>query len=91
MSDRRYDANNAEDMEAFDAEVTDALKPVRIPLFGVGHRVIWQLVEQYGNVEHPTFLLVERRLDGPFVTIEQTKPGGSARAIWTGPAPQLIS
>jgi hypothetical protein len=91
MSDRRYDANNAEDMQAFDAEVTDALKPARVPLLGVGHRAIWELVEQHGNVELPTFVRVELRLDGPFVSIEQEDPSGTTRVIWTGPVPQIIA
>lgn len=77
--DRRYDANDAEELQAFDAALWEMIKPARdfywhpdADVFAAAHARIWQRFEQLGDLELPVFLRIVRREGrAPLVAIEQ--------------------
>ena len=96
--DRRYDANDAAELRAFDAALWELMNPARsyywypdAEVFAAAHARIWQLVEQHGDLEQPVFLRIAPP-DGraPLVDIEQPELNASPVTIVTVEGIELI-
>lgn len=96
--DRRYDANNAAELRAFDAALWELMRPARTyywypdaEVFAAAHARIWQLVEHHGDLEQPVFLRIARREGrAPLVDIEQTQLDASPVTIVSVEGIELI-
>jgi hypothetical protein len=103
-SERWYDANDAEQLRAFDDDLWAALAAARAyfeeglgplkgvwDLFGANHRGLWVLVEQHGNLDLPVQLrIVPREKRAPVVEIRQTQLDESELVVITVDGLELI-